>query len=800
MENREIEQVIHREICAERTRTAVAAAIGIPVGAFLSVGVPIYLGLHESSTAALVDFGLTAVCSPGLFFMVGNKCKQSGLRFLTEVVGFMGMGAAFPGMLLRFGIATLPALLLASMYEDDGRYQLALNLMKTANSPSCKSLEAGRLLLLYNSGHYQEALAGARKLARETEEAYSKDQSSQIKSEYIMVHGHAVAMLQSIGHKEEARGIWDNVKPIARFEPTEPAVAFPLNVLAYAGVTVGDWAGALHFAKQARETVKSALGSRWLAGDIALNHAWCYLHQGELSNAEQELSTTMNEWRMVMPASAAAMAQAYYCKGLIEQRKENNLAAAEQFQFAIEVIRRRMGAMHPTLLPVLASYAQSLLQLNRTNERQAILSEVIEIKAFHEFDEDTGSELGSSETLPQLGAFDPPGQQREGLGATGANETELSLEQIVKAVVSRDSGGLKLSLLPWFALPFAISFLATSTLGFVCVLVACTVIDSMISKIYQSRRQQGILKKLKNARVESVALVLNHRKTFFDDLSATIDQGSPSLLEGTTLTFDISKLASDQLFQGKAGSSTSARIYFDAEKDVPFVAVVAGNAMSVSRAWHLRFVPALRPLLRACRAVGFPVLVIAAGLMLYPLAAAPPQVVPVGKSPAEYLSLGRQYKVAGWTEQARDALGKAIEKGDPQVALDARRFLDTKLPRYPQPEAAVQLNIRAYNANGVLGDGAEKIWLECINKYPNFEWPYSNLGNRYVSQRRYKEGEILIRKALEINPSYVNAWIHLSECKRKQRQFAEARQCINKALALDPSDEGARLMSLLPDF
>lgn len=799
MDIRDIEQVIHAEICTEQTRTAIAASIGLPLGACLSLGIPIYLGLYESSTAALLDLGLTVAGSPLIVYMLGSKTKRNGMRFLTELVGFTGMGAAFPGALFRIRLATLPAILLVGMYEDDGRYQLALKLMKTTNSSSSKTLEAGRMLLLWNSGNYQEALDGVRRLMSETEEAYSKDQSSAIKNDYVMVHAHALAMLHSAGYKEEARNIWNTIKPMARFAPTEVAVAYPLNALAYAGVTVGDWGGALNFAKQSRDSIESALGSRWLAGDNALNHAWCYFHQGDISKAEQEIASTMNEWRTVMPSSASAMAQAYFCKGLIEQSKENHLAAAGQFQFAIEIIRRRMGAMHPTLLPILVSYSQSLNQLGLTNERQAILSEVLEMKAFHKIDEDMHSECGS-EALPPPVTFVPLVQMESDV-ATGAQDKELSLEQIAKDAVSRESSLLRLSLLPWLIFPLAISTMATSTVGFVCVMAAFMIIDSMISKFYRSLRQQGLLKRLEKSRIESVELILNQGKKVFDDFSGTVEQASLSLPRGTRLTFDIDKLTSKQLFQGTAeGSTTPAKVFFDAEKSDPLVAVVAGNAMPISRAWYLKFGPTVRPLLRAGGAIGCTVLTIGTVLLLCPMFGAPPQVVPVGKSPSEYLSLGRQYKTVGWTEQAREALGKAIEKGDPQVASDAKRFLETKLPRYSQPEAAVQLNIKGYNADGLFGDGAEKIWLECINKYPNFEWPYSNLGDRYVSQKRFKEGEALIRKALEINPSYVNAWIHLSECKRKQRQFAESRECINKALALDPSDERARLLSLLPDF
>src|SRR5262249_11904537 len=154
--------------------------------------------------------------------------------------------------------------------------------------------------------------------------------------------------------------------------------------------------------------------------------------------------------------------------------------------------------------------------------------------------------------------------------------------------------------------------------------------------------------------------------------------------------------------------------------------------------------------------------------------------VPSGKTASEYYDLGVAYKANGWTEQAREALGKTIELDKGSIGTKAKRYLATKIPRYSVSQEAVALNIKGFNSNVEFfgHNDAEKIWLECISKYPNFEWPYSNLGDLYVREGKYKEAETFLNKALEINPSYVNAWLHLAECKRKEKDFIGANTCL----------------------
>lgn len=157
-------------------------------------------------------------------------------------------------------------------------------------------------------------------------------------------------------------------------------------------------------------------------------------------------------------------------------------------------------------------------------------------------------------------------------------------------------------------------------------------------------------------------------------------------------------------------------------------------------------------------------------------AAQPPHQVPDGLSAAQYLDLGKQYKEAGWPEQARDALNRSI-KADPEgIGKKAQIYLRAYIPRLPVPDVAAQKNITGYNQMA-RGDraGAIRTFEECILQFPDFEWPYGNLGFIYTQQGRTKEARDVLQKALAINPSYVNGWLHMAQAKLKDGDVKGAR-------------------------
>ncbi|MCA9804914.1 MAG: tetratricopeptide repeat protein [Cyanobacteria bacterium HKST-UBA02] len=168
----------------------------------------------------------------------------------------------------------------------------------------------------------------------------------------------------------------------------------------------------------------------------------------------------------------------------------------------------------------------------------------------------------------------------------------------------------------------------------------------------------------------------------------------------------------------------------------------------------------------------------------------PPREVPQGLSGKEYYLLGLRYKEAGWTEQARDALLLAIES-DPQSqsAIDARRFLSTKIPRHPVPLVAEQTNIQGFNLMFAGRSAqAKKVFLSLIEEYPDFEWPYGNLGSLLIREGAFEQAIEILESALELNPGYISAWLHLARARALQGDLDASHACLDRVLNIDPDD------------
>jgi tetratricopeptide (TPR) repeat protein len=177
-------------------------------------------------------------------------------------------------------------------------------------------------------------------------------------------------------------------------------------------------------------------------------------------------------------------------------------------------------------------------------------------------------------------------------------------------------------------------------------------------------------------------------------------------------------------------------------------------------------------------------------------------LVPSGQSAAQYYQLGVKYKGAGWTEQARDSLNRAI-KLEPQ-GVDGKRatiFLHAYLPRYAVQQEAVQMNIIGFNqAAGGHNEQAIQTYERCIKQFPKFEWPYGNLAALHVSQGKLDEAKELLSKILEVNPQYVNGWIHLAEANIAGKDFKRATECLNSAAAIDPDNAAVKALKTKIEF
>ncbi|HEY9784991.1 MAG TPA: tetratricopeptide repeat protein, partial [Candidatus Obscuribacterales bacterium] len=179
----------------------------------------------------------------------------------------------------------------------------------------------------------------------------------------------------------------------------------------------------------------------------------------------------------------------------------------------------------------------------------------------------------------------------------------------------------------------------------------------------------------------------------------------------------------------------------------------------------------------------------------------PPRDVPEGLSAKDYYELGLKYKEVGWTEQARDALQLAMEADpDGESGKHAQRFLRTKIPRFPVPLVAEQTNIRGFNQ---LFHGeqvaARETFEALIEQYPDFEWPYGNLGSLCIQLGEIRKAKEILKKALEINPYYVNAWLHMARAEALDSDFEAAYRCLDKVIGIDPDDQSVKGIKQLID-
>jgi tetratricopeptide (TPR) repeat protein len=177
----------------------------------------------------------------------------------------------------------------------------------------------------------------------------------------------------------------------------------------------------------------------------------------------------------------------------------------------------------------------------------------------------------------------------------------------------------------------------------------------------------------------------------------------------------------------------------------------------------------------------------------------PSRDVPSGLSADEYFKLGQKYKTLGWTEQAREALQLCINlDGGGALSDSALQYLRTRVPRYPVPLAAEQLNIQGVNL--MQSDknlpSAKKIFLELTKRYPDFEWPYGNLGSIYLQTAQLEKAEDMFIEAIKVNPYYANGWLGLGRVNIFKSDFNQAKYCFNKAAEIESDSAMVAFISL----
>lgn len=158
-------------------------------------------------------------------------------------------------------------------------------------------------------------------------------------------------------------------------------------------------------------------------------------------------------------------------------------------------------------------------------------------------------------------------------------------------------------------------------------------------------------------------------------------------------------------------------------------------------------------------------------------------------SASEFYENGIQYKAYGWTERARQSLTTAA-KLDPDgpIGRKASIYLKSHIPAYPVVQEAEQQNIRAHYLSYRNGEQSKAIWNDLIERYPNFEWPYANLGQELVREGRATEAIPLLEKALTINPQYTNALHHMFVAQSLSNNRTAAIEYLRRCAQSDPDN------------
>lgn len=178
----------------------------------------------------------------------------------------------------------------------------------------------------------------------------------------------------------------------------------------------------------------------------------------------------------------------------------------------------------------------------------------------------------------------------------------------------------------------------------------------------------------------------------------------------------------------------------------------------------------------------------------------PPKEVPSGLNSGEYYELGVKYKAIGWINQSKTALQNAIKYDEHgNVSQKAMTFLKTRLPLREVPQEAIRANIEGYNNLLANPKAAKQIWWRLTEEYPEFEWPFSNLASLLITEGDLAEAKKLLNRAIELNPCYINALLHLSNTYAVEMDFDKSKELLNRILELEPDNEEALKKSRIVD-
>ena len=85
-------------------------------------------------------------------------------------------------------------------------------------------------------------------------------------------------------------------------------------------------------------------------------------------------------------------------------------------------------------------------------------------------------------------------------------------------------------------------------------------------------------------------------------------------------------------------------------------------------------------------------------------------------------------------------------------------------------------------------EGARRAFEALVREYPDFEWPYGNLGSLLIQVGDIDSARRVLDKAVSLNPYYTNAWLHLARLHAVTSDFDTAYECLDRVAEIDPDE------------
>jgi len=397
MNEKDFENLVKKEIAQEQQKTCIAAISGIILGLAAFIGPLVMFWRDHQPGSVFIYVGVLIFIAPVYIGQVQKSMKDQSNPWLSEFLGYFGVGACGVGFIILCETLLAPLLQLASYYEDQGRPVIMpklSGLMQFYSRFSPFMAANMRLLLrlswlkgMFKNGDTKQLIVIARDLVRKTEKLYTM-QPTAINHECLCVIQSIIAgYLAVIGYRAEASVIWNRVKSVDNFDPAADAnrLTALYDLLAFGAVRVQDYQTCLSYCKLAREYYqKSNNNSKVFAGEIALNGAKAHLELGNLDEANKEIENCYQAWHTFLNDTAVVMADVHYIKGRIELAKENYQRAADWFNRALTVKYERGQKLHPETAQILEAYVHCLEKLGQSDKSRTIQIELTEIRKHFE--------------------------------------------------------------------------------------------------------------------------------------------------------------------------------------------------------------------------------------------------------------------------------------------------------------------------------------------------------------------------------------------------------------------------------